>query len=344
MSTSPSTAPTTETVSIPLERPGAGRRVKAYLDGHRSLVGVAAIVLLLVLGGIIRPGFASADNIGSLLAIAAILTLLACSQVFVVVSGGEGIDLSVAAVASMSAVLASMFLSRADGALGSALAIGGVLLIALVIGAVTGLAVAFARIPPLVMTLGMAQLIAGAVFAYTAGSAPSSAPGWLAELGAARAFGPVRWLVLVVAVLVVAGELWLRRTRSGRSLFLVGANDGAARLSGLRIRSIRLLAYTSASVTGAVAGILLLGSAGSAQLGMADGYLLLSIAAVIIGGARFSGGEGSFAGAAIGAVLLTVLDSLLLVLGLGPGTRIAVQGAILLVLTLVYARERSLRS
>ena len=133
--------------------------------------------------------------------------------------------------------------------------------------------------------------------------------------------------------------LALARTPFGRKLYAVGTNATVARLSGVRAGRVTISAYVISALCSAVAGILLVGYVGQAYLGMGDSYLFTSVAAVIIGGASILGGSGNYFGTIAGALILTVLTSLLPILNLNPAALQVVYGAVILV-TVIIASVR----
>lgn len=310
----------------------------------RGPVVIAAVIAvgLVVIGGILRPGFADPEQVVSMLRIASFLGIIAIGQTIVVLSGGEGIDLSVGTVATLSAIIAARVM---DGA--NAGALGGVLLavgVAAAIGLVNGLGVVFLRIPPFVMTLGMMGVVSGLILVVTGGVADGRAAPVLIDLVSGRGVFGVPGIVLLWIGLTAAVVLLLRRTAYGWSLHAVGANREAARLSGVPVARTRVLAYVLCSAFAAIGGIAMLGYTQTVFLSLADGQMMPSIAAVIIGGTLVSGGVGGVLGTGVGAVVLTVLNSLLTTLTIPESTRTVVNGLVLIVLLAVYGRQRRLRA
>ena len=138
-----------------------------------------------------------------------------------------------------------------------------------------------------------------------------------------------------IAALMIFG---LARTGLGRLIYAVGDNPGACHLAGVKVWRVLLVDYVLCSLLAAVAGLILVGSTKAADLGLADVYLLPSVAAVIIGGTSIFGGRGGYAGSIVGALMLTVLTSLLTLLDVAEPLRQILYGAIILVLAAVYAR------
>jgi ribose transport system permease protein len=308
---------------------------------HPVVLAAIVAVALFGVGQVLVPGFASAGTILSVLRVAAFLGVIAAGQTIVIIAGGEGIDLSVGKVATFAAIVVAQVSQGQDDRL--LRAIVAALVACAVIGAINGIGVAYLRIPPLVMTLGMVGVVQGIVRVYSGGQPEGRAPTALAGLVNARGLFGLRgsvWLWSLVAVLVI----WLlRRTTFGRRVYSLGANRETSYLSAIAVQRDLVLVYVTSAVFAAVAGVLLIGYSGAASVSLADGYQLTSIAAVVIGGTTLAGGVGGYLGTAIGAVVLTTLNSLLTALNIGSAGRQVVNGVILIALLSVYGRQRRLR-
>ncbi len=315
-----------------------------HLTGGPIVRVLFVIIALLVLGRIVSPGFLSLSNIGNVLASSTILAVAALGQILVIVGGGEGIDLSVGSVVSLGAILGGVFSLGSNSHVLSALAI--LVTVGGLIGLINGLGVRIMGIPPLVMTLGMSSVVDGFVLAYTQGQPGGGAPPILLSLGSGHLLPGIRWLAICGFGVVIIGSLILSRSRYGRQLQLTGSNRQAARLSGINVSRIVVASYVMAGVFSAVAGYMLLGLAGSSDLGIGSSYTLLSIAAVVIGGTQLSGGEGSYIGAALGSVALVILTNVLVAFRLNSGAREFFEGLALVVILVAYTqswqRRRSL--
>ncbi|MFA9446979.1 ABC transporter permease [Egicoccus sp. AB-alg6-2] len=326
------------------DRDGGAQRGQPLLRILRQPVVLAAgvAVLLFVVGQLVAPGFASYGSVMNTLRVAAFLGVIAAGQTIVILAGGEGIDLSVGKVATLAAIVVAQVTGGSDERLW--FGIVAALVACAVIGMLNGIGVAYLRIPPLVMTLGMIGVVEGVIRLYSGGQPEGRAAPGLAGIVNARTFGGIRgsvWLWLAVGVLVV---VLLRRTTFGRRIYALGANRDAAYFSAVNVRPNLVAVYTTSSLFAAVGGIMLLGYSGTVSISLADGYMLPSIAAVVIGGTTLAGGVGGYAGTAIGAVVLQTLNSLLTALRMEPAGRQVVNGVILIVLLSLYGRQRRLRS
>lgn len=310
-------------------------------DRYKAFIpAISASILLLILGQVLSPGFASIGNIVMILSMATILAIASIGQTLVVIGGKEGIDLSVGALLSMGALLGAQLSQGMNDRIGLAVIVLAALGVA--IGVIHAAAIQLLDIPPLVMTLGMASVINGLTLLITKGQPAGGAPEALIRLGIGKWQG-IPYLLMLGIVLVLAMQWLLGRSSYGRTLFLIGSNRRAAVLSGIRVNRYIFLTYIFAGVAGTLGGLVLLGYAGSSQLGMGESYTLLSIAAVVIGGTSLAGGAGSYTGSALGAIVLVLLTSVLVAVGMPAGVRELIQGVILLLILIAYSRAPKLR-
>ncbi len=315
--------------------------VSSWLRRAPWLPALIAAILLLALGGVLSPGYASWGNLNQILAAASILMFASAGQTFVMISGDYGIDLSVGQVMSLAAVVGYSVLQGQNANLPITLV--AVLLVGAVFGLLNGIGITLLRLPPLVMTLGTLIVAQGATFAYAKGGTPSGgvAP-LLADLTTRNVAG-IRWITFLAIAFVIAVELILRKSRYGQMLYLIGSNRESARLSGIPINRYVTLTYVLSGMFGGFAGLMLLGFAGTANLNLGGDYLLLSIAAVVIGGTSLAGGVGSYLRTAVGSVTLMILTTFLLSVGISDAIRQVITGGLLLVLLLFNARSPKLR-
>jgi ribose transport system permease protein len=320
------------------------RRRPEVMSTLASVFRDQPVVPLLVVLGVLIAAFAILNpqaNFSGFLAAqirtAIPLAILAGCQTLVMLTGG--IDLSVAATASMAGFVAASLYAGPDSLF---VAIAVSLAIAALIGAINGLGVGVFRVHPLIMTLGMGLVILGAANAWQLLTVRtrSGVPPELRWLGSATdgivGLLPVSLLVFIpVAAIILIG---LRRTGYGRMLYAVGDNPIAARLSGVKSWQVLLLLYIFSALLAALAGFLVSGLTNVASVTLVNPRLLPSVAAAVIGGTSLFGGRGGYAGAIVGALILTVTDSLLSSLGLPEAVRQILFGSIIVVIAAFYAR------
>ncbi|MER6737572.1 ABC transporter permease/substrate-binding protein [Streptomyces puniciscabiei] len=275
--------------------PGALRRL--LLDNGALTALIVLVIALSALSG----DFLTTDNLLNIGVQAAVTAVLAFGVTFVIVSAG--IDLSVGSVAALSATVLAWSATRH----GVPVAVAVLFAVAtgVVAGLVNGFLIAYGKLPPFIATLALLSVGRGLALVISQGS-PIAFPASVSHLGdTLGGWLPVPVLVMVVMGLIAA--LVLGRTYIGRSMYAIGGNEEAARLSGLRVQRQKLAIYALSGVFAAVAGVVLAARLSSAQPQAADGYELDAIAAVVIGGASLAGGTGKASGTLIGALILAVL-------------------------------------
>lgn len=297
--------------------------------------GVAAIFVLLLLGQVLRPGFASSGNISSILNLASVLSIVCIGQLVVIVGTG-GIDLSTGANVSMGALVGSLLLFGKIAYL--PLAVIGTLVIGGIAGLMNGIGVRYFKIPALAMTLFMATIIDGFTMAITKGKPSLNLPVMFKEMIGKPFAGRFCPIIIIAFVIIVMAELVLRKSVFGKSIYMLGSNTRAAGLCGLKVSAISVMVYVISGSMSCLAGLILVGYVGSGQMNMGNTYTMLSIAAVVIGGTKVTGGKGTLVGGVIGSIVLMLLSSVLTSMGMPEGARQFVQGLILLIVLTINCR------
>ena len=317
-------------------RSGLSRGAGLLVVLRRNTILVLVALLAAFVAGIevARPGTVTPTWLSNTLLFAAPLGVLAAGQTLVMLTGG--IDLSVASVATGSAYL----LTTNVAAFGSATALAFAFAFGLLCGLLNGIGVAVLRVQPLVMTLGSGLMVGGIMIVYSQQMLASQpqVPDFIQALGSGKLGGVVPIDLFLWGLIATAMILGLRGSGFGRLVYAVGDNRGACHLAGIRVWRVLLADYVLCSLLASVAGLILVGSTKAADLGLAEVYLLPSVAAVIIGGTSIFGGRGGYAGSIVGAIMLTVLTSLLTLLDVAEPLKQILYGAIILVLAAVYAR------
>ncbi|MDQ8702788.1 substrate-binding domain-containing protein [Streptomyces sp. LHD-70] len=276
---------------------GAGA-VRRFLLENGAL---SALIVLVVAMSLLSGDFLTTQNLLNVGVQAAVTAILAFGVTFVIVAAG--IDLSVGSVAALSATVLA-WTATSEGVpvwIAVLLAVGT----GIACGLVNGALVAYGKLPPFIATLAMLSIGRGLSLVISQGS-PIPFPDSVSVLGDTLG----GWLPVPVLVMIAAGlltALILGRTFIGRSMYAIGGNEEAARLSGLRVQRQKLVIYALSGLFAAVAGIVLASRLVSAQPQAAQGYELDAIAAVVIGGASLAGGVGKASGTLIGALILAVL-------------------------------------
>lgn len=290
------------------------------------LIGIA--VLLLLIGQAVMPGFLSAGQVGNQLKIAAFLGIFGLCQTIVIAAGGQGLDLSVGATATLGGILGAALMHGSNGLTGPAFL--AAVAAGLAVGTANGVGIAVLRVPPLVATLAIASVVDGGVIAGVSMVHPgNSASPLLVTIGGWATAG-VPNIVIVWAVIGTIAVWLLSASAWGRWLTATGANPMTALLSGTNVVAVRVCAYAVSGGFAAFAGFMLTGYVGQAFFGLGDPYILTSIVVATIGGATLAGGRAPYLGVAAAAIMMTVLVSLLTAMAMGEAGRQIIFGLTLL--------------
>jgi ribose transport system permease protein len=284
-------------------------------------VFVALFVLCAVIS-LLSPFFLKLSNIFNVLRQFSIIGILAVGEALVIITGG--IDLSVGSVVGLCGVVTALLA-------GTGLPAPLVLLVSLgfgaLVGGVNGLVITRLAINPFIVTLGMLSVARGTALLIT-GGLPFSNETPITWLGGGRV-GPVPVPVILMFLVAAAGQAFASKTLLGRNVYAVGDNERAAVLSGIRVNRVKMAVYMIMGGLCALSGIVLSGTLDSAEPTAGTGYELDVIAAVVIGGASLSGGEGSIVGVIIGAALMGVLRNGFVLLGISAYWQVVSIGVVI---------------
>jgi methyl-galactoside transport system permease protein len=315
------------------------------------------VVLVLLVAGISiqDPNFLSLGSLRNILLSSSTKLILALGSAMVLISGG--VDLSAGRVVGFAAVLSASFLQIEDyprrfyPALSQIPLLGPILLaIALgaVIGAMNGLAVAKLRIPPFIATLGSMVIVFGLNLIYFDQEPNNSQPiGGLradfTDLGSGAIFGMPIIILIAAAVFAVAWVLF-NKTLTGKSMYAIGGNREAARVSGINVDATLIRIYATASALAALAGILEAARSGGAKSNYGEMYELDAIAACVVGGVSTSGGIGTVPGVLAGVLIFSVINYGLTFIGMNPNLQFIVKGLIIITAVAIDVRKYWQRS
>ncbi|WP_326702135.1 ABC transporter permease [Streptomyces cyaneofuscatus] len=336
------------TVTAPDQAPAAAipeSGATRLVDRVFRMRELAILLVFLVMIGVTQLGnsaFLSEQGIKDLLLNATILVLVATGQSLVVIT--KNVDLSVGSTLGISAFAAGTYLQGGGHpVVAVVLAVVLAVLLGVGFGLLNGLLVSLGQVPALVVTLGTLYVIRG-IDSIWVGSRQITAadlPGGFVDFGSGG-ISAVPWLALIALTVLMATAYYLKHFGSGRELYALGSNPEAARLAGIPVRRRILLAYTFCGALAGLAGALYLARFGNVDSGTGSGYELTVVSAVVVGGVVFTGGSGSVYGAALGALLLTSVNSVLPALGVSSVWVLAING-FLLILAIAVDRIVALR-
>lgn len=311
------------------------------------LAALVLAVVLFLLSGLLPNGFGSDMSIAvaqasNIVRLAVFLGVVAAGQTLVILSGGEGIDLSAGAVVTLTAILTYSVVNGRNEYVPAGLA--AALVAGAAIGLLNGLGITYLRIAPLVMTLGMAGVVTGLIIVITRGSVTGAVAPVMTQVIARPLVAGIPGAIILWALFGVAMWLVLERTAFGKYLFAIGSNRITARLSGVDVDRMVVGVYALAGLLAGLGGFLVVGNTGVVHIRLGDPFLFPSIAAVAVGGTLLSGGKGSYWGTMAGALVLTLITSLLTTMQMPESVRRMVLGATLLLMISAYGRQRGLRA
>jgi ribose transport system permease protein len=315
--------------AIALEERGA--RLWTWLRAHRELTVVyGALAVLWICASAVSSLFLTPFNLESLMGASLALALVAIGQTFVVLTGG--IDLSVGSTMSLVTVVAAMHMEGSDGRLAAAilLALG----IGAGIGLVNGLIIAVLNVQPIVATLGMLSVVEGLALWRSEVPDGKASPGLKSAVY--ETAGPIPRSVLVIFAAFAIGAFILRRTRYGMRVYALGGSEEATRLSGVGAARLKVSVYMVSGVFAAAAGLALTGRLGTGDPVAGQFFLLTSVAAVAIGGTSLFGGRGGLAGTFAGVFVLTVLNNILTLQGVGTYPQNVTTGLLIIAVVVLY--------
>lgn len=317
---------------------GTRRRLLGIGAQGKTVIGVYVFLLILILGSrFVSPSFGSISFTKTVIVLSAFTIIASFGQYIVVVTGG--LDLSVPSVMATGGLLITGLSMGQNVRLWWAIPL--VLGLGFLIGALSGLGVVYLKVSPVIMTLATNVILGGVVLVYTDGTPRGSAAPFLVELVQGRLFGGALPKVIVgLVVFLLIATVIMNQTTFGRRVYAVGSNPRVAYLSGVRVNLILILVYAISGFCSALAGMALAAYSNNSFLGMGDPYLLLSLAAVVVGGTSILGGRGLFVGVVGGGIILTTITTTLAGTSIPDSVRDMVIAVVILAAVIVARQEK----
>jgi ribose/xylose/arabinose/galactoside ABC-type transport system permease subunit len=296
-------------------------------------VMLAGLVLIF---SIFVPNFASSGNFITILRQVSNIGILAVGLTFVLIAGG--IDLSVGAMIPLAGVASAFFM--VNYALPPVAAILLALCVGLFVGLINGLIITYTRMPPLIMTLGMGYACRGMAFIITDGYPVYGIPSSVRIIGQGYIFKLVPVCVLIMIFVIVIGAIIMNKTHLGRQFYAIGGNEEAARLSGINVIRIRVIAYVICGLLASVSGVVMMSRINSGQPLSGVNMEMDALIACVVGGISVMGGEGRATGMIGGMLVMGVLANALAVAGTSDYFQQVVKGGVLVIVVAVDSLSR----
>ena len=297
---------------------------------QREAMLFLVVLLIFVMMTIATDKFLTTSNLMAILISLSVEMIIAVAMTNLLVSGG--FDMSVGSIVCFSGMVAAMLWKNAGwpAVLAIIIGIGG----GAAIGYANGVLVAIVKLPPFVATLATMNISRGLVYALCEGRSIAGLPKEFTVIGQTM-IGKVQLPIIIALVLVVVGDLALRKTKFFRQSFFVGGNEKAARLSGINVTRFRIVSYVLTGLFAGFAGIVNAGRLGAAMATTGQGLEMKVLTAVIIGGASLQGGEGTVLGALLGSILMALVTNAVNLLGVNVYWQTFITGMTLLLAVLI---------
>ena len=327
---------------VPAQKMAAKKRnpFKFFVDWflRRPESGIVLIlVVFTVFVTCVNSDFLDPKNIVNILRASGFTMISVVGMSMVLIIGG--LDLSIGSIYALSALVCAMAIT--DWGLPVPLGILVGLAVGLFCGVINGFLIVKTDMPPMIATLGMQYALRGAVSVLTKGVPIYPLPDSFVELEPHKIFG-IPIIVIIAILIAIVGHIALARTYFGRSIYALGGNQEAARISGINIRRTKMMVYMIMGVLVAFAGIMTASRLGSAEPSTGTGLEMKVICGAVIGGISISGGMGTMLGAALGAVFMEALTNSLTVMKISVYWQNVVFGIVMILSVLLDQYKRSL--
>jgi len=303
-------------------------------DYIRKFGMLAAFLLICLLLSLLTPNFFSLQNMTIVLRQVSINGILAIGVTFVIIAGG--IDLSLGSVVALAGVVAALFAHPGDYPLLAPVVLA--IAVGLAIGGLNGLAVTQGKVAPFIVTLGMMTIARGLALVVSDGRPVTNLSESFNAIGGGNFMG-VPIPIIIFAVVIALASLLLNQTRIGRYMYAVGGNEKAAYAAGVRVKSVKMIAYMICSGLAGLAGIVLASRINTGQPNAGVAYELDAIAAVVIGGTSLAGGIGTIGGTVLGVLLIGVINNGLDLMNISSYYQQIIKGVIIIAAVLIDRKK-----
>ncbi len=310
-----------------------------YIGGQKQFIGMIGvlIIIMIISQAATRGNFFTEYNITIIIRSIAFVGLVALGQSLLLLLGE--LDLSIGSIAGLTAIIGGKLMVEAgmDPVLSFILCV----LLGGVFGAVNGGIISALELNPLVVTIGMSGIYKGINLVITRGRAITNIPEKILFLGQGMAFGlPVPFIVMFISIVLII--ILTQYTTFGRYIYAIGDSREAAKIVGVRVKLVRTATFAAAGILGSLAGMLMVSRLGSSQPSIGEVWLLTSIAAPVIGGVALTGGIGNPVGAIVGVSIISVIQNVIVLLGVSSYWQTIVSGSVVVIAVSIDAVSRLL--
>ena len=296
-------------------------KFKKILNQYRMLL---ILLFLIILFGLGNRSFFTVSNFINIIRQITVLTIIAIGMSFVLISGG--IDLSVGAQLSFIGVVTATIFTKTSISPLSACLIG--VLIATVVGLINGLFISNTKVPPLIATLAMQQILIGLGYIISRGRPIYGLDPSVQFIGQGYV-GILPFMTIIMFICILFGMFMLNKTYIGRSFYVIGNSEEVGRLSGIKTKTVKTTAFVLCGMLSGIAAIIMMSRINSGSPTVGRGFEMDVLTAAVLGGVSVSGGEGKLSGAIAGALILGVLSNGLIIMNIGEYYQMVIKGIVL---------------
>ncbi len=283
------------------------------------------LAVMIIFFSLVTKTFLTLDNLFNVARQVSMLGIASIGMIFVILLGG--IDLSTGSIITFVNIVTAYMMVKMDISMWPAILL--TLMMCILIGLFNGFAVATFNMPALIVTFATQTIFAGVAYMISGGMPISGLPEEFAVIGQGYV-GVVPIPVLIMIVAFVLGGVILNKTYFGRYFYALGGNEEAAKLSGIRVKAIKMLVFALSGLFGGIAGIVMLSRTNSGQATAGRGYEFDVITAVVLGGVSLSGGSGRMLNVVAGVLILGVLSNGMVLMNVSSYAQMVIKGIILL--------------
>lgn len=314
--------------------------IKKILNSPVS-VPYIALIAVFVISTIASPDiFPTYTNIMNILRQASVVGVVSIGMTVVLLVGG--IDLSVTSIMAISACLLADMMEKGVEAGKTGMMLGSVLIVLLIgcgIGLINGIIIVTRKLEAFIVTMAMNMIVHGIVMVYTSGAPGGKITEFWKEFGSGYTIGVPSAALLFIALMIIF-MIVMHKTVFGRHLYAIGSNAEAARLTGIKVTTNKILAYVICGFTAALAGVVLMARVRVGEPNGSSGYDMDALAAAVIGGTAMSGGVGTLAGTLAGVLIMAMVNNILNLVGADPNLQGLIKGLIILAAVVFQRQEK----